>query len=214
MNKLLLVTITLIFTIKTYGQKKMTLYFKDGTTNTGYVEFKKKEVKFRAKQKGKKEKFDYVLLDSASTPINPRAKRQRKPKTVYFLPEGEKQKKIGVYEIVSTGKVTLYKKTNIAGYSTVWTPTGAAGLGGPSIPMSGGKHVAYGLKKSNESSITILGGKDTSIAFITIADSFKNHSEKYFSDCPILVENIKNKKQGFRQSDLKKIVIYYNTQCK
>lgn len=207
------IIICLLCTLSLSAQKKMNLYFKDGTSKTGYVEFKKDEVKFRAKQKGKKEKFDYAILDSAAAPINPRAKRQRKPKHVYFLPEGKKGKKIGVYEVVSTGKINLYKKTNIAGYSTVWVTTGAGGLGGPAIPMRGGKITAYALQRAGEPTVTILGGKDTSIAFVKISDSFKKHSEDYFSDCPTLVDHIKEGKRGFTSKELKKIVAYYNTQC-
>lgn len=208
------VILCFLYTSSLSAQKKMNLYFKDGTSKTGYVEFKKDEVKFRAKQKGKKEKFNYVLLDSAAAPINPRAKRQRKPKPVYFLPEGKKGKKIGVYEVVTTGKINLYKKTNVAGYSTVWMTTlGSGGLGGPPIPMKGGKITAYALQRAGEPTVTILGGKDTSIAFVKISDSFKKHSEDYFSDCPTLVKNIKEGKRGFTSKELKKIVTYYNTQC-
>lgn len=200
----LVLVVTILFSMKLSAQKKMNLYFKDGTIKTGYIEFKKDEVKYKESQKGKKEKFDYTLLDSAATPINKRAKRQLKPKTVYFIPEGKNRKKIGVYELVISGPLNLYKKTNLAGYSTVWVSTGAGGLGGSAIPMAGKKRVAYGLKRTDEPTITTLGGKDTSVAFIKIVDSFKKHSEEYFSDCPTLVQNIKDEKRGFKQSELKK----------
>lgn len=104
------IIICLLCTLSLSAQKKMNLYFKDGTSKTGYVEFKKDEVKFRAKQKGKKEKFDYAILDSAAAPINPRAKRQRKPKHVYFLPEGKKGKKSECMKLYQLGKSIYIKK--------------------------------------------------------------------------------------------------------
>lgn len=199
------------------AQKKMNLYFKDGSTKTGFVEFKKEEVKFRAKQKGKKEKFDYALLDSAATPINPRAKRKPTPKTVYFLPEGQKGKRISVFELVTKGKLSLYKKTALAGYQGVWINTGGGGAGAGNIFIPGApskKITIYALKRKNEPTVTILGGKDTSIAFVKLIDSFKKHSAAYFSDCPSLVMSIKEGKKGFKQGEMKKIVSYYNSNCK
>ncbi len=196
----------------------MNLYFKDGTIKTGYVEFKKDEVKFRTQQKkGKKEKFDYALLDSAAVPVNPRAKRQRAPKTVYFLPEGEKGKKISVFDLVSTGSVNLYKKTVLAGYQGYWINTGGGGVGGSNVFMGGPpakKVTIYALKRTNETNATILGGKDTSIVGLKLVNSFKKHSEEYFSDCPDLVDKIKNGERGFKESDIRKIVAHYNSKCK
>lgn len=196
------------------AQKKMNLYFKDGSIKTGYVTFKKSEVKYQEKKKGRKEKFDYEILDSAASPVNPRAKRQLKPKTVYFLAEGKKGKKVSVFDLVSSGKVNLYKKTTMAGYQGVWLNTGGGGAGNIFIPSAPSKKITiYALRRESEPNVTILGGKDTSVAFIKLVDSFKNHSEEYFSDCPALVENIKEEKKGFKQSEIKKIAAFYNTQC-
>lgn len=187
----------------TLGQKKMTLFFNDGTEQTGYVTFKKKEAVFQEKAKGKKIKFKYALLDSASTPRNKRAKRQREPKTVYFLSEGNKEKSRGVYDLVSRGKINLYKKTSYAGYSGIWM----ANAGGPGTPIfmptGGGKSkvIIYAIQKDEAGNLEVLGTK------------FNKQITNYFPDCSALTEKVEAKEKGFRKKDIKNIINFYNQNC-
>lgn len=197
-----------------FSQKKMTLHFKDETSKTGFVTFKKKELKFQEKLKGKKKKIAYELLDSISSYVNPRAKRARAPKTVYVLPTAKEDKQYRVYEKVTQGKVTLYKYSSFGGYSGMWVPSGGGPGNSVYIPTGGTTSATvYGLKREGESYVSILGNSDSSIMFVKIHDSFKSQGSKYFSDCPILAEKIKNKDKGFTKKDIKKVVNYYNTQC-
>jgi len=211
--KLLLITGLVLCSLKGFSQKKMILHFKDGSTQTGYVTFKKKELKFQENLKAKKGKIAYEVLDSASSYKNPRAKRASKPKTVYILPTGKEGKQYRVYDIVKQGKVNLYKYSTYAGYSGLWVPSGGGGSQ-VYIPTGGGGPVTiYGIKRPDESFVTILGNKDTSIAFVKVSDSFKKQGSAYFEDCSALSQKIEKKEKGFTKKDLKRIVDYYNTQC-
>ncbi len=205
--KLIVNHLTFLFLIvacgQSYAQKKMTLHFQDGTEQTGYVTFKKKEAVFQEKVKGKKEKIKYELLDSATTPINPRAKRQRKPKTVYFLSEGKKGKTRGVYDLVQKGTINLYKKTSYAGYSGIWMANG----GGPGNPVfmptpgGGGKITIYAIQEKGASNLEVLGTK------------FSKNMTEYFQDCSELTKKIEGNEKGFRKKDIKNVISYYNTKC-
>lgn len=204
-------TIVLVFCLSNsvLAQKKMNLHFKDGTSQTGYVTFKKKEIKFQEKLKGKKEKVDYADIDSLSSYVNPRATRARAPKTVHVLATDKENKDFKVYDIVTKGKVTLYKYSSFGGYSAMWVPTGGTPGSSVYIPSGGGgKTITYAVKRDGESFVSVLGNSDS-----LIRDSFKTQGYDYFNDCPDLASKIKNKEKGFEKKDIKKIVTYYNSNC-
>lgn len=184
-----------------YAQKKMVLHFKDGSQQTGYVTFKKKEIQFQENRKDKKEKIDYALLDSAVTAINSRAKRARKPKTVYVLATYKDGKDYRVYDLIKQGKVNLYTFSNYSGVRGLWAPTGGNAGNSVFIPTGGASStIKYGLKRENETYVTIL-------------DKFVKNASNYFKDCSELSEKIKKKEKGFKKENIKKIVDYYNSQC-
>lgn len=197
-----------------YGQKKMDLFFKDGSIETGYVTFKKGKAKFQENKKEKKRNIKYEILDSASSTLSKRAKEsKRKPKTVYFLPVGAKKKTYMVYELLEEGKISLYKLSNYSGYGAVWMSTGGS-FGG--IPMVAGKKnsIRYAVRKKGDDFITGLGGKDTSVMFVKLVDSYKRDLTILFEDCPVLVEKIENEEKGFKgKKELPTMVDYYNNQC-
>jgi len=214
-KNLLLILIIFLMSISMYSQKKMVLYFKDGSSQTGYITYEKKYVKFQESKKDKKQKIDYQLLDSTTNYISKRAKNSRRePKTYYFIPEGKKEKHYGVWELDTKGKVYLYKRTVDASNGGMWTNS----MGGmPNTITSTGsnknkKNIIYRVKRPNEPYLTSFGNKDFSAGFITIVDSFKNETAEYFEDCPILVEKIKKEEKGFTRNCMKEIVDYYN-QC-
>lgn len=199
--KTCIILLALVISSQSLAQKKLVLHFKDGTQQTGYVTFKKKGIQYQENLKSKKTKIEYALLDSASTVINPRAKRAQKPNTLFILPTEKEGKDYRVYDVVKRGKLSLYKYTSHSGAAGLWTPTGGGVGNSVYIPTGGSKStITYGLKRDDEACVTILY-------------KFVNNGTKYFKDCPSLSENIKNKEKGFKKGDLKKIVDYYNAQC-
>jgi len=210
---LLLVLIT--YNIQCLAQTKSVLFYKDGTSKTGYVTFKKKEIKFQGNNKGKKEKINYDQLDSISGYINPRSKRKDKnPRMAYVFPTGKNDKNFQVFDLVKKGKVNLYKLSKYGNYSIIWLPSNNSSFATTPVPVGTRNTVTiYGVKRDNETFVTILGNKDTSVSLITITDSFKTQGSEYFSDCKELATKINEGEKGFSKEDLKKVVAYYNTQC-
>ncbi|MGN6647392.1 MAG: hypothetical protein ACTHJT_12780 [Cytophaga sp.] len=74
--------------------------------------------------------------------------------------------------------------------------------GATGMYTGGGSYVAndYILQKGNGNLVQVYGG------------SFRNEMAEYFSQCPELVEMIRNK--TYRIRDMEAIVKYYNTSCK
>jgi len=213
--KTALVLVVITYNIQCLAQTKSVLFYKDGTSKTGYITFKKKEIKFQENKKDKKEKINYDQLDSISSYINPRSKRKDlKPKMAYIFPTDKNDKNFQVYDLVKKGKVNLYKLSKYGDYSMIWLPSNSSSFGTTPVPVGTRKTVTiYGVKRNNETFVTILGNKDTSVSFVTIADSFKSQGSEYFSDCIELASKIKKGEKGFSKEDIKKVVDYYNTEC-
>ncbi|GGG52124.1 hypothetical protein [Bizionia arctica] len=208
-----LILLLITYNIHSVAQTKSVLFYKDGTTQTGYVTFKKKEIKFQELRKDKKVKIKYEHLDSISGYVNPRSKRKDlKPKMAYIFPTGKNDNNFQLYDLVKDGKVNLYKLSNYGDYSFVWSPTSAA-LGMAPIPMKTKTAIIYGVKRDKETFVILLGNKDTSVSFITIADSFKTQGSEYFSDCTVLATKIKEGEKGFSKEDIKDVVDFYNSEC-
>src|SRR5690606_16711684 len=141
-------------------------------------------------------------LDSISGYINPRSKRKdNKPRMAYVFPTGKSDKDFQVFDLVKKGKVSLYTLSKYGDYNMIWVPSNNSSFATTPIPV--------GTKKI----VTILGNKDTSVSFITIADSFKKQGSTYFSDCTALASKIKEGEKGFSKKDIKQVVDYYNTEC-
>ena len=212
----IVILIIFLSSISMYGQKKVVLYLKDGSSLTGYVTYEKKHVKFQKTKSDKKEKLDYQLLDSTTNYISKRAlSNNRIPKTYYFFADGKKDKDYNVWQLEINGKVSLYKRTVDGGGSVSWSNS-MGGMPNTIAPAGGSKKkkvTIYRVKKQDEIYLTSFGNKDFSAAFITIVDSFKNETARYFEDCPTLVEKIKNEEKGFTRKDMKSIVNYYNNDC-
>ncbi|PWK19577.1 hypothetical protein [Xanthomarina spongicola] len=213
--KIALVSALITYNVQCFAQTKSVLFYKDGTSQTGYVTFKKKEIKFQEQKDGKKEKIEYEKLDSISGYINPRSKRKDiKPRMAYVFPTGKNDKNFQVFDLVKKGKVNLYKLSKYGNYSVIWVPSNNSSFATTPIPVGTRKTITiYGVKRDNETFVTILGNKDTSVSFVTIADSFKTQGSDYFSDCTELATKIKDGEKGFRKEDIKKVVDYYNTDC-
>ncbi|PWI29939.1 hypothetical protein DI383_09305 [Flavobacteriaceae bacterium LYZ1037] len=214
-----LIKITLLLVLitganKCFSQTKSVLFYKDGTSQTGYVTFKKKEIKFQEQKKSKKEKIKYEQLDSISGYINPRSKRKdNNPRMAYIFPTGKDGKDFKVYDLVKKGKVNLYTYSKYGNYPVLWLPSSNNIGTTPVFTGTRNDITIYGVKRDNEAFVTILGNKDTSVSFITIADSFKTQGSEYFSDCSELKIKIKEGEKGFSKKDIKKVVDYYNTKC-
>lgn len=190
------------------GQKKMNLYFKDGTTQLGYVTFKNRKLQLREKPKSKKTIIEYALLDSASLYIRKRSNaRKRKPKNYYFLGYKDIPKRVGVYQLVEEGKVNVYKMTDINPGGTMLVPSMMGGA--PFVVTDSKPTPYYAVKRKDETYVTIFKSIDNN----SIWKNFKKQTADYFSDCPLLVDKIQKREKGFRKEDIRKIIKFYNTSC-
>ncbi len=96
-------------------------------------------------------------------------------------------KKGYLFELVDRGKVNIYTSQ-----STTVTAYGAF------------SSTFYYLKRTEEDGFADLYNR---------WKFFSKLAEEYFTDCPSLVEKIKNEEEGFGRNDLLNIGRYYNTHC-
>lgn len=96
-------------------------------------------------------------------------------------------KKGYLYELIERGKINIYKSesTTVTGYGA-FTST------------------FYYLKRPEEKGFADLYNQ---------WKFFSKMAEEYFTDCPSLVEKIKQEEEGFGRNDLLNIGRYYNTHC-
>ncbi len=93
-------------------------------------------------------------------------------------------------QLVERGKVNIYKNTS---------------------SVSGG----YGTYSFTEYYF-IRDGEPYITQLVTNAPAakFRKKAANYFEDCPILVDKIKNREDGFKMKNVKEIAQFYNTKCK
>ncbi|MBQ4822593.1 hypothetical protein [Aquimarina sp. MMG016] len=188
----LLLLITILTGIGTYGQKtNATLIFKNGIKLRGLgTVINDGDVKFRESKKHKRVYYSFDKLDSVMV---------YDTDVVYTYVRKKVKDKLErkVLRVVAKGKkVTLYKVV-IEGY----TDTGMGPSFGHHHSISG-----YYASKEGEKEVTHLGSSGL------FSINFKKAASKYFEDCPVLVEKIKNKK--YKKRNILEIVEYYNKECK
>ena len=71
--------------------------------------------------------------------------------------------------------------------------------------------IDYYFRKPGDDYAVWIGYKSAGAIMLNSNSPLRTMSEDYFSDCPTLVEKIKNKELKF--NDTKVIMDYYNTKC-
>ena len=190
---------------------KAIIHFIDGTDVEGIGKLDKvflsqeEIIVFKIEEKDKDEKWTAKDVKGITIMTNDRV-------THYEYLKVTKNSFTKLYEVVSEGNVTLYKKrtvhitynaTSATTYSTV--PLGQSGMTAsiPSTTFSSGgttrESITYYVKRENEPYPT------------KIKDNYIKSLAAYMKDCDIMVKKIKNHEYNFRQ--LGDLVDYYNDNC-
>ena len=198
--------------------QRATITLNDGTVKNGLARIRdlRLDIKFKAKKEAKKEFFDFKEIRSISiVEVGKVITYEVKYKTKKTAPIVNETKKKDDYdddddeweendvyesvrmpylfEVVVKGDVSLY---------TFSTMTGSNGMMG-----GGGSITTYYLSKGNDDYVTTIAY----FGSLNVGKSFKKKAIKYFSDCPNLVQKIKDK--VYKKRDIKEIVEYYNSNC-
>jgi len=163
------------------------IYFKDGTELTGLIRLTKNdEIKYFSSEKSKFVK--YLNKDIKHVKIY-EEKNVKHLFSVQIVNGGGNK----LLEKIVKGKVTLYKKV-LRNY----------GLGNNhtrGMVFNDDIYNKYYVKKENENEATIIG-----IDAINI-----KKAKKYFSDCKIFLNKLKDRK--FKKQNISKIIEFYNKEC-
>ena len=172
-------------------EREATIIFNDSTSVKGFGEIKKEKIHFRLSLGTEKSVWSYDIAYGLIF-----SGYGFSEKYVYVKPDEYSKPKL--MEVIEEGKVSLYKKSSIGANMGIGVSFGGSGIGvGPTIGKD--YSTVYYVKRNNEEHAT-----DVSL-------SFRSTTSRYFSDCQMLVEKIKNKK--FREEDIIEIVYYYNDYC-
>lgn len=173
------------------------MVFNDGTTKTGLGRLSGiDKIKFKTDKKSKASKYHFTNLDKVIIGEGEDSSTYK-----YIKVDIETYK---VLKEVSFGKVSLYTQ-DITGYSNgAFVPTGFGG----GMWIAGGS--SYQIKdlfvqRTEDEMATHLGSNQL------FSKNFKKAASEYFSDCPNLVQKIKDKE--YKKKDIKEIVVFYNNQC-
>lgn len=206
--------VTLVFCLFSvtffYGQYSWTegtLVLKNGESLIGEIELPvpsrdlirvrgKEKVKYRKNRKSKTTKFEEDQVDHIIF-------RNEKGETSKFeyVPVSKKKKEL--FQVVSSGRVTLYAR-KIATSAPVSTAPGTG--------MAGGAHSApvylYSFTNFNEFYV-LRKNEEAATPLITPGwSSFRKKAMKYFSDCPAVVAKLDDK--VYKREDIKDVVEEYN----
>ncbi|MGB3606586.1 MAG: RICIN domain-containing protein [Psychroserpens sp.] len=184
-----LLVLILSTAISSYAQD--TIYFKDGSTQTGKViEMNKSVLKFT--EEGTKKKKRYTNDDITGATILSEGNMLK-----YFY---DKVPTIGTVLLttVSSGKANLHVTESYMYGSYEKTVTA-------DTYNSGGTIRLYYAKRDSEDSYFDLNYDGA------LVNKFKNRASKYLKDCPKLAKRIKNREFG--KLDVEEIFEIYNNDC-
>lgn len=186
---LLLVTLTV-----SAQDSEAKLFFKDGTSVTGYAKLKDKrgftsgsgKILFRLSKEDEPDEWDHKAVDKIKffgfeyykTFVY--VKARYKSYTGYYL-----------LELITEGEVNLYKKTS---YGETYNDIGTQNI--------------YKMREYRESNIYVVK-RDSELKLMELDDRKK--IIEYFKDCPNIKKGLDEKE--FKVSDLRDIVEYYNESC-
>lgn len=189
MKKIVLVFV-LFFTLLSYSQmtkQKATLYFKDG-----------KELSCFARISGDYIRYSESDFKSSETKVNHEELlgiglwMEDKKIHLYYKTEKGKDKP-RLMELVIDGKVKLYRVADKYG-----------------MGMKFATNPKY-IGKKTSSTAYFLETKENPDFVFRFLRKFNENAKNYFSDCETLANKIGE--SGFRQKDIRNIVIYYNENC-
>ncbi|MGJ8664842.1 MAG: hypothetical protein ACSHW7_00615 [Patiriisocius sp.] len=162
------------------------VYFKDGSVETGEVYFKEYILEI--------DMFDEPTKRFDLNKVERIVKRRRGEETTFEVIYYEKRDRYLVLQKVLEGYMTLYR-------TTIDYTTNIIGFGNTSSTS-----VIYYYKKKNEQNLEHIDLK----GFIGMGISVKK-SVAFFKDCPKLVSKINN--DGFGDNSIVKFVVFYNNNC-
>lgn len=201
MRYLIFNIVVLLVTLSTTAQdKEAKLFFKDGTSVTGYAKLKDKrgftsgsgKILFRLSKEDEPDEWDHKAVDKIKffgfeyykTFVY--VKARYKSYTGYYL-----------LELITEGEVNLYKKTS-------YGETSIIGMGDFNL----GAQNTYRMHEYRESNIYVVK-RDSELKLMELDDRKK--IIEYFKDCPNIKKGLDEKE--FKVSDLRDIVEYYNESC-
>ena len=186
--KKILFSIILFISINIYGQKNVTLFFRNGDSlkvishlNSGDT-----RINYKVNEGSKKIKVDYKKIKKA-------VKYYKSFKTTYTFKIKQNYSIPVLLEQVTSGKIYLYKLDF----------TRNSNLGGMTMSSNNSE---YYVCKDDEDVVTRFNASG-----IFIENGFRKKSNIVFKDCPYIIEKINNKM--WKMKDIPKIVDYYNKEC-
>lgn len=191
MKKILL--LLLIASLQAFSQEReATILFLDSTSIAGFGEIKNQKIHFRTDLKSEKSEWDYDVTKGIIFTGYGFSEK-------YIFIKPDKYSKPILMEVIEEGKVNLYKKSDfgikLGAIAGVNSSTGIYARPTASYEFTND----YYVKKENEESATEL------------TFSFKARANRYFSDCPAILEKIKKKE--FKVDTIPEIIYYYNDYC-
>ena len=188
----------LILTVSFYGQtKEAIIYFKDGTSIKGLGMIKKANefASFRSQDK---------ILFRITENDKPDLWTSEDVKGITFFDfensrvmeflKVDKYEKVELLEVITDGTVKLYKQTKIVDNY---------------LPSNNGNFESGGMIKTEVEAYYLKRGSEEYPT--KIKDNYIKSTSKYFSDCELLVQKIKN--HEFTFDTLDKLVNFYNDIC-
>ncbi|MFK5981522.1 MAG: hypothetical protein QM499_01310 [Flavobacteriaceae bacterium] len=196
MNKIITI-ICLFFLLKGIAQnKKATLYFKDGTIQTGLAKKTDfNEIKFRINKESKNVKYN-------SRTISKMILNEGKVDVEYVYRTIPDRKNPVLLEPLEKGSITIYKenKKNIGGSISTYF-----------YISKGNGNMAFKLGHVNYPFHLRLINPNKRFNYNTKSRKILKKALSNFKDCPDLMKKIENKE--FKKKGILKIVKYYNANC-
>lgn len=211
--------IGLLFSSVVYSQYSWTpavVTLKNGNVLTGEAEISQatetfdlsgtEELKFRAEGKSKKQKYEIQevanVLFTTTYIERVNGERIEKVELTTFVPvllkKTDSKDYLGFMQEVVAGGVSLYGRT-VFQRNGDWRP----GSNGPIFMGYWSQH--------NQLWVSRDGEEATVINHTSLFKDFNNRATEYFKNCPSLVAKLKGK--DLKQSEIKKIVKFYNDTC-
>ena len=190
--------------------QEATIFFRDGTSLTGYGEIlrenkimkaKKEVILFRLDKNEQPDEWDGEIVDR----IELYSSKSRTFQFVQTVESGETTYKL--LELLSEGEVNLYADLeggfkdsylNLLNYTRIQDFSGVTDGYTVFTPEKNPTVTHHYVKRANESKLTMFLGN-------------KKRIGEYFNNCPGIVERLKTKE--FMLKNLEQIVEYYNDFC-
>lgn len=177
---------------------KGTIHLNDGSTLTGIVKITNSgHVKYWVNKESKKqvlrkERIDIVVLTGKDGELYEYAFRR-----IYSSVNAP----IKVMEVVTKGKITLYKIVTQSTTQTVGAGPNGQMMMGPTFTISN-----YFVGKEGTKEVERITSRGA-----LFEKNFRKAAMKYFEDCPKLVKLIEDR--TYKKRDLEEIVKFYNEKC-